>query len=258
MPFVEVNGSPLFYALSRGPENGPAVVLVHGAGGSHVHWPAELRRLPGATVYALDLPGHGRSKGKGRDTVSGYAETVVAFCDALGLTRPVVIGHSMGGAIAQTLALDFPDRISALVLVATGARLRVTAAILDGIVSNFDETVKLIASYLWSRESAPAVMMERLGVQVLRDTGPIVLRGDFVACDRFDVMSRLGEIAVPTLVIGGTADLLTPAKYAHFLAEHIPDARLKIFPNAGHVVMLEHPVEVAQAVQEFLEEIWTS
>ncbi len=258
MPFVEVNGSPLFYALSRGPENGPAVVLVHGAGGSHVHWPAELRRLPGATVYALDLPGHGRSKGKGRDTVAGYAEAVVAFCDALGLTRPVVIGHSMGGAIGQTLALDFPDRISALVLVATGARLRVTAAILDGIVSNFDETVKLIASYLWSRESAPAVMMERLGVQVLRDTGPIVLRGDFVACDRFDVMSRLGEIAVPTLVIGGTADLLTPAKYAHFLAEHIPDARLRIFPDAGHVVMLEHPVEVAQAVQEFLEEIWTS
>ncbi len=258
MPFVEVNGNPLFYALSRGPESGPAVVLIHGAGGSHVHWPAELRRLPGATVYALDLPGHGRSKGKGRDTVSGYAEAVVAFCDALGLTRPVVIGHSMGGAIAQTLALDFPDRISALVLVATGARLRVTAAILDGIVSNFDETVKLIASYLWSRESAPAVMMERLGVQVLRDTGPIVLRGDFVACDRFDVMSRLGEIAVPTLVIGGTADLLTPAKYAHFLAEHIPDARLRIFPDAGHVVMLEHPVEVAQAVQEFLEEIWTS
>ena len=258
MPFVEVNGSPLFYALSRGPENGPAVVLVHGAGGSHIHWPAELRRLPGATVYALDLPGHGRSKGKGRDTVSGYAEAVVAFCDALGLTRPVVIGHSMGGAIGQTLALDFPDRISALVLVATGARLRVTAAILDGIVSNFDETVKLIASYLWSRESAPAVMMERLGGQVLRDTGPIVLRGDFVACDRFDVMSRLGEIAVPTLVIGGTADLLTPAKYAHFLAEHIPDARLRIFPDAGHVVMLEHPVEVAQAVQEFLEEIWTS
>ncbi|MFQ6100276.1 MAG: alpha/beta fold hydrolase [Anaerolineae bacterium] len=250
MPHVEMKGERLFYTVSRGPKESPTLLLVHGAGGSRLHWPGELRRLPDATVYTLDLPGHGRSAGPGCDTIAGYAEAVAAFLDAVGIKRAVFVGHSMGGAIAQALALGLASRVSGLVLVATGARLRVAPAILEGIRSNFEGAVELITRFAWSPEAPPALI--ELGRQALLETGPDVLLGDFIACDRFDVMERLGEIEAPALVIGSTADQLTPVKYARFLVEHISGAHLVVIEGAGHMVMLERPAEVAEAVEEFL------
>jgi pimeloyl-ACP methyl ester carboxylesterase len=209
-----------------------------------------LRRLPGATVYTLDLPGHGRSGGRGRDTVAGYAEVVVAFLDAVGIERAIVVGHSMGGAIAQTLALDSADRVAGLALVATGARLRVAPAILDGIRSDFEQAARLITRFAWSPETPPA-MTER-GRKTLLETDPDVVWGDFAACDRFDAMERLGEIKAPTLIVAGSADQLTPVKYARFLAERILEARCVIVEGAGHMVMLERPAEVTAAVESFI------
>ena len=238
----------LFYTVSRGPVDSPTLVLIHGAGGSRLHWPGELRRLPGATVYTLDLPGHGRSEGQGCDTIAGYAEAVVEFLDTLEVERAIIAGHSMGGAIAQTLALDSPDRVAGLVLVATGARLRVAPAILEGIRSDFEGSVELVTRFAWSPEAPPA--LTELGRQALLETGPDVLLSDFSACDHFDVIGRMGEIEVPTLVITGTADQLTPPRYARFLAEHIPDARLVLVEGAGHMVMLERPAQVAKTVRE--------
>ena len=250
MPDVETARGDLFYTLSRGPEDSPALLLVHGAGGTRLHWPGELRRLSGVTVYTLDLPGHGRSGGTGCDTIEGYVEAVVAFLDAVRVERAVILGHSMGGAIAMTLALDFAGRVSGLVLVATGARLRVAPAILERVRDDFEDSVEIITRFAWSPEAPPA--LTELGRQALLETGPDVLLGDFTACDRFDVMERLGEIRVPTLVIAGTADQLTPPKYARFLAGHTPDAQLVLVEDAGHMVMLERPVETVQAVQDFL------
>jgi len=237
--------------VSRESADSPALILVHGAGGNHLHWPAELRRLHEATVYALDLPGHGRSGGQGCDTIGDYAQAIVEFLNTVGIEQPIIVGHSMGGAIALTLALYFPTRVAGLVLMATGARLRVAPAILDGMRSNFEGSVELITRFAWSPETKPA--LTELGRQALLETGPDVLLGDFSACDRFNVMERLGEIEHPTLVIVGTADQLTPPKYARFLTEHIPDARLVLVEDASHMVMLERPLEVIGAVREFLE-----
>ena len=239
----------MYYTVSKGPQGAPVLVLVHGAGGSRLLWPPQLRRLPGATVYTLDLPGHGRSGGPACDTVTGYAGAIVAFLDELGITRAVIAGHSMGGAIALTLALDFAERVAGLVLVATGARLRVAPAVLDGLHADFAGAVEFLNRLTWS-EISP-VLLER-GRQALLEAGTAVLMNDLTACDRFDVMERLGEIAAPTLVVAGSADLLTPLKYTRFLAERIPGARCEILEGAGHMVMLERPVEVARAVREFL------
>ena len=239
------------YTVSQGPKGSPTLVLVHGAGGNHLHWPAELRRLHEATVYALDLPGHGRSGGQGCDTIGDYAQAIVEFLDTAGIEQPIIVGHSMGGAIALTLALHFPNRVAGLVLMATGARLRVAPAILDGMHSDFEGSVELITRFAWSPETKPA--LTELGRQALLETGPDVLLGDFSACNRFDVMERLGEIEAPTLVIAGTADQLAPPKYARFLTEHIPNARLVLVEDASHMVMLERPLEVTGAVREFLE-----
>lgn len=226
------------------------MLLVHGAGGSRLHWPPELRRLAGATVYTLDLPGHGRSSGSACDTIECYTRTVVAFLESVDADRPIVVGHSMGGAIAQKLALEHSDLISALGLIATGARLRVAPALLESIRDDFDRAVALITRYLWGPEASESLM--ELGRGALKDTGPDVLLSDFQACDGFDVMDRLDQIEIPTLVVGGTADALTPLKYARFLAEHIPDARLLTVEGAGHMVMLEQPGEVGEAVRDFV------
>jgi len=250
MPHAKIAGGTLFYTLSRRPADGPTLVLVHGAGGSRLHWPGELRRLPEAVVYTLDLPGHGRSKGNGCDTITDYAKAVAGFLDAVKVERAIIVGHSMGGAIAQTLALEFADRVTGLVLAATGARLRVASAILEGIQTNFEGAVDLVTRFAWSSK-APSSLTE-LGRRALLETGPDVLLGDFTACNSFDAMERLSEIGSPALVIAGSADQLTPPKYARFLAEHIPHAHLALVEDAGHMVMLERPAEVAKEVRAFL------
>ena len=264
MPFAQLDGlggERIYYARHgvRGVLDGaPALVCVHGAGGSHLSWPAEIRHLPGpasssgetAAVYALDLPGHGRSPGSGYRTIGEYVTVLVAFLDALDLVKAVIVGHSMGGAVALEMALSHPDRVQGLVLIGTGARLRVAPAILQVIGSDFEGAVRLLGDFAYGPDAPEA--LKRLGQQLMADNSPEVLVGDFLACDAFNIMSRLGEIAVPTLVVVGTADRLTPVKYAGFLAQNIPDAQLVQIENAGHMVMLERPQEVGEAVAGFV------
>jgi pimeloyl-ACP methyl ester carboxylesterase len=251
MPYVTVTGERTFYALYQGDVRGKRnLVLVHGAGGSHLDWPAPLRRLRGANVYALDLPGHGRSEGAGRSSIAAYRDFLLAFLDGLGLERVVVIGHSMGGAISLGFALHYPDRLDGLILVGSGARLRVAPAILTGILSDFEATVDLVCDYAFGPGATE--QLKRLGRQRLLKTPPEVLHGDYAACDAFDVMERLGEVRCPTLVIGGTADRLTPPKYSVYLRDHIPGAELVLVDAAGHMVMLEKPEVVNKAISRFV------
>lgn len=251
MSYVTVAGERVFYALYQGDvQSKRNLVLVHGAGGSHLDWPAPLRRLGGANVYDLDLPGHGRSEGTGRSSIAAYRDFLLAFLDALGLEKAIVVGHSMGGGIALDFALNYPDRLAGLILVGSGARLRVAPAILTGILSDFEATVDLVCDYAFGPSATE--QLKRLGRQRLLETPPEVLHGDYSACDAFDVMERLGEVRCPTLVIGGTADKLTPPKYAVYLRDHIPGAELVLVDAAGHMVMLEKPEVVAKAVSKFI------
>jgi pimeloyl-ACP methyl ester carboxylesterase len=174
---------------------------------------------------------------------------VAAFLQAIEVKQAVIAGHSMGGAIALALALDFAELVTGLVLMATGARLRVAPTILRGIRDEFGGTTELITRLAWSSQAPP--QLTKLGHQALIETGPDVLSGDFTACDRFDVTERLGEIETPTLLIAGSADQLTPVKYAQYLAKNISGARLVKVKGAGHMVMLERPKEAAQAVEDF-------
>ncbi len=248
MPFAQIGEQALFYTVNG--RGGPALILIHGAGGNHLHWPAALRRLPGATVYAVDLPGHGRSAGAGRERIEDYAADIVRFMDAVGVPRGVLVGHSMGGAIAQMTALVAPERVAGLVLVGTGARLRVAPVILEGILQDALGTVALITDWAWGPEADPAMVAR--GRQMMARVDPQVVWGDFAACDRFDIRERVGEITAPTLVITGAEDRMTPPKFGQWLAERIPGARFVLVEGAGHMVMLEKPDQVANAVQEFV------
>lgn len=251
MPTITINAEKLFYAEHRGAlQQGPVVVLIHGAGGSHLDWPAELRRLPDVRLLALDLPGHGRSGGAGRDAIGAYRAVVRAFLDALNLAHIVLVGHSMGGAIVQDMALHAPARLAGIVLVATGGRLRVAPELLEALASDPVRAVDWIIAHEYGPD-APEQLV-RLGRARLLETRPEVLQGDYRACNAFDVLTELGRIQLPTLVIGGSADQMTPPKYLSYLADHIPGARLHLIEGSGHMVALEQPAAVAQAVADFL------
>lgn len=249
MPKLTVNGQTLYYA-----ETGvrvPTLVLIHGSGGDHGTWTRQLEGLAHATtVVALDLPGHGASSGDGCDTIAGYVATVRQFLTMLGRGSVVLGGHSLGGAIAQAVALDAPELLRGLVLVGTGARLRVFPQLFEMLARDYAEAVGFVTDHAWS-SSAPAELKEQ-GRKTVSATRPSVTRGDFTACDRFDVMNRLGEIRLPTLVVVGEDDRLTPPKYAEFLTGKIAGARLVRIPRAGHFVSLEQPDEVNRAIGEFL------
>lgn len=248
---MTIAGEKIFYTRHGGGSGERRnLVLVHGAGESHLHWPPGLRRLEGTDVYALDLPGHGRSGGRGRDSIAAYRDLLAAFLDALGLERAVLVGHSMGGAIVLSFALNRPNQLEGMVLVSSGARLKVLPAILDGILSDFDSTVELICSYAYGPEASKELMETRL--EWMKKVHPEALHGDFAACDAFDMMGRLGEIQLPTLAICGTEDKLTPPKYSAYLRDHIPGAQLVLVEEGGHMVMLEQPEEVERAVAKFV------
>lgn len=252
MPYIHVAGEQLFYALVEGDSSRKRnLILVHGAGGDHTHWSAELRRLPRFNVYALDLPGHGRSKGRGRRRVDDYADTVDQFARAVGVGRASLAGHSMGGAIAQTLALRQPPWLVSVVLVGSGARLRVHPLILEGLKADFEAAIDAICQ--WQYGPTISEQLRRKGRQQLLNVDPAVMQGDYGACNVFDVMDQVKEISLPTLILAGSADQLTPPKYGQYLHEQIRGSQLVEIKDAGHMMALEKPIEVAQAVARFLE-----
>jgi pimeloyl-ACP methyl ester carboxylesterase len=230
----------------------PASILIHGSGGTHLHWPPQVRRLAGHRIYALDLPGHGRSEGIGRQRVEDYAQVILDFMKAMKLKAATMIGHSMGSAVALTLALDHPKRVLGLALLGAGARLRVAPAMLEAASSpnTISTAIELVTQYSYSRQTD--ARLKELAAQRMAETRPTVLHGDLLACDAFDVTQRLGKLNLPTLILAGAHDKMTPPASAEYLHEHIPGSGMEVIHDAGHMMMLEQPGQVARALDRFL------
>lgn len=229
----------------------PPLLLIHGSGGTRLDWPASLRRLPGVTVAAIDLPGHGDSAGEPLLSVEAYRARVLEWMDALVIDQAIWAGHSMGSAIALSAALDRPDRVAALVLVGSGGRLRVHPSFLEQVQtdSGLPLAVDVLAAACFGPDSPRQLVAGWRG----RARTSRALRYDLTACDRFDVMDRLADITCPTLIMCGAEDQMTPPKYAAHLAKEIGGSRQELIPGAGHMVMLERPQEVTGSVRGFLE-----
>ena len=251
MPTVKIEEEEIYYThKAAGSERG--FVLIHGSGGDHAHWPESLRTFAKANVYGLDLPGHGRSDGVGCTSIDAYADFITAFVQKLNLDKLTLFGHSLGGAIALCLALQQPDWLDSIVLVGTGARLRVAPGILDNLLMDYENTVDLLCQYAFAPH-APQNMVDTVREGFLR-TPAEVTHGDLSACNRFDVMEELEKISCSTLVVSGTEDRLTPVKYGQYLKDHIPEAEMAVIPEAGHMMALEKSAEFMQAINTFLKQ----
>ncbi|MBM4423311.1 MAG: alpha/beta hydrolase [Chloroflexi bacterium] len=240
---------PIFFTESKGVSKYP-LALIHGAGGTHMSWPRQLRHHAEMRVLAVDLPGHGQSGGESCGSVAEFAAAIARWFDELKIDKAVVAGHSMGGAIAQLFALEYADRLAGMVLVGTGARLKVNPRIVERLKVDREGTLNLIIEWCFGA-GTPAVILDEARKRLLQ-ANPEVLASDYAACNVFDVRDRVSQIKTPTLVIGGADDKMTPEKYSRYLAEQIPGAQLRLFPGAGHMVMLEQADEVTEAMRKFV------
>jgi len=244
----------VYYFLSAREGNPyPPLVLIHGAGGSHLSWGPELRRLTGEDIYALDLPGHGKSGGHGEQALADYAGKIEAWMDAIRLHRAVFAGHSMGGGIAVELALRSPHRTAALVLISSGTTLPVRPDLLETTSnpSTFPSALEILRDLAFSPRANPR--LAELTLQRLAEVRPSVLHNDYLACAAYDAAGAVAKISKPALVVCGADDRLTPLRHSQLLASRIEGAELRVIPGAGHMVTLEKPGEVAEIVGEFLK-----
>ncbi len=241
---------------------GTPLVLIAGLGGKGTSWHPFLESAAVEyRVLTFDNRGTGASPPlPGPIRLRELALDVVRLLDHLHVERAAVVGRSMGGMIAQELALLAPERVSRLVLACTAGR----------------SDPPLAATFrLWSRMAAEGVSPELrhqtsmawcLGQEFRRDESRarayLHVKGaadrprDYAlqaeACAEHDALERIGRVCVPTLVISGTADLLTPPRYARELAGAIPKASLCLIPGAGHLAYLEKPERFAREVLDFL------
>jgi pimeloyl-ACP methyl ester carboxylesterase len=253
MPILHVNGKQISYWIGEsGPSKGKEPILfIHGAGGGQYTWSFQKPFLEKRfNPIVLELPGHGESGGEGEQEIGRYAKHVHDFIKKLNLEKVFLVGHSMGGAITQTLALSTPEVIKGIILVGTGARLKVFPMILEGVKNHFEETVRKITQFSYSRK-APPEMIEQAVADMMR-CRPEVLYGDFLACDRFDVMKEVEKIDRPTLILCGEDDELTPIKYSQYFLVRIKGSSLETFRDAGHMVMMEAAEPFNERIEEFV------
>lgn len=238
-------------------EGRPTLVMIHGAGGNAQVWQNQVVLLDETmNVLALDLPGHGSSRGEAQSTISGYARWLAELLKEVTVDRVFLMGHSMGGAIAQEVAITAPHILRGLILVGTGAQLKVAPRFLEGLSEDFEKTVGTFVGYAYSLETDRSLVEE--GVRRMKAAGADVVRNDFLACDGFDRRDQLDRIHKPTLVLCGREDKLTPPRLAEALRDGIAESLLQTIPGAGHMIMIERHRELNEAVQAFVNRTLSS
>ena len=267
MAFCDIASGKLHFTHNGVKTSGPHLILIHGAGGEVRCWPATWRlagaaqssiglsishdanRITNHSIYAIDLPGHGRSTGPARKTINDLADVIEQFIDAQNLDNVVLVGHSMGGAIALTIAARKNPSVTGQIIVASAAKIGVTDDILNGLKSDFEKTVDFIVKYSFDRASGP--FFPKKAREYTIATGPEATHADFLACSTFDMRAALGEITLPTLVIAAESDRMIPHKHSAGLAEALPNARLESFTACGHYPHLDRTTLVEIPIAKF-------
>ena len=251
----------------------PCIVLSHGVTIDSRVWVKQFVSLPerGVRVVAFDTRGHGESvSGDTGHSIANLGWDVRTVLETLDLHNVILVGHSMGGVAAQAFAVQFPEiartRVRGLVLLSSLAKTQVSATRhLRAVAERASEKLELgrimaspdvglmVARFGFGRE--PVASHVELTRQMLTACPEETSREALQALLGMDLTPDLGRIDVPTLVIGGTADLLTPPAESRRMARLIPGARLVLLERAGHMIMLERTEAFDDLLLEFAREL---
>lgn len=243
----------------------PQLVFVHGSGGSADSWYYQTKELRGAD--ALTLPGHKAALAlppppnspsipeQPCPSIAACADYLADYIAAKGYAAGsvVTVGHSLGGAIVMTHALKRPEQLAGMILVGTGARLRVRPELLAALEHDYPAAVDMLLEGYFGADAGPN-LIRGTRRKLLRLPSTVTLN-DFRLCNDFDAMNEVQHINLPTLLLFGSGDPLTPPKYGEWLREHLPGARLEIIPSQGHMFPLTKPAEVNAKIRGFVAEL---
>jgi len=238
--------------------DGPTLLYLHGSAlniSANVEHAKRYQSL-GFSVMLLSYRGYGRSDGDFPSETKIYQDAEAAW-QYLVTKREiapddiVIYGHSLGGAIAQLYGLKYSNEIRALVLIATGAKLKVPAARLAAYKEMISDRAAW-RKYVEGIYNRIAPEVGQTAIEARIRIGPEVILNDFLCCDRFDILDMVHTIKLPTLVICGSQDEMTPVKFARYLSDKINGAALVIIEGASHWVFMEKPKEVNQAIEAFI------
>jgi len=261
MPKIALNGLQVYFEEQG---FGDVILFLHGLGSCSQDW---LLQMPVFSakfhVIAPDMRGHGRTdKPHGRISIAQLASDVVGLLDTLNVTQTHVVGLSLGGCVAQQMALDDPERIRSLALVNTFARfdpgkpgnaipLAFRMAVL-GLVG-LPTQARFVAARLFPKPGQEP--LRKMAAERIAANDPATYRRLLFAIRAFDVTNRLSEIICPTLVIAGDRDTTVPLRAKRLLAVSIPDARLEIVAGSGHATPIDQPEMFNRLVLNFVESV---
>jgi pimeloyl-ACP methyl ester carboxylesterase len=237
-------------------EGAPSVVLVHGAGMDHTVWALQGRHLVfhGWNALAVDLPGHGRSRGlPPLDSIEAQADFLAGL---IGDGPPAaLVGHSMGALAALATAARHPDRVASLCLLGAALRMPVHPDLLALAAAHDPQAVELMCDWAFGPRGQvggnqhPGGWLQGAARALLRRGDPEVLSVDLVACNAYAAgREHAAAIRCPILVGIGTLDRMTPPKAGHALAAAIPGARTAMLDGIGHMLTVEAPDAAREAI----------
>jgi pimeloyl-ACP methyl ester carboxylesterase len=235
-----------------------SLVFIHGSGSNHSVWSHQYGRMHKKyNIAAINLPGHGHSGGNGEKNVRDYCLWIKKLLAELDWERAVLVGHSLGAAIALQFAISHPEEIAGIVCIGGGIKMPVNPFFMELLQTNPPEMpVKIIDSickYSLAKENRPK-FSDPLRKSISQSKVD-VLYGDLSACNELDLTQETGKISVPALIICGAEDKMTPPDLSRQLTASISKAKLEIVERAGHMVMLERPAEFNASVEKFVASI---
>lgn len=256
MSFINVNGTKTFYRING--EGSHPILFIHGASCNSSLWKFQLDYFGHKwKVIAIDLMGHGNSAisiPPSQISIKQYVDFIDKFLETLNIKDATLIGHSMGGAISIQFCLEHPEKVLSLGLINTGAKLGANPQLLNMLRKDFRKTLTVgLESVLGKSSNKDDTEVRQVIINEMLKTDPSVGLADFEACDVFDSRESLSKIRKPTLIVGGSEDLLTPPWFQRYLHEKIENSILKIIDGAGHFPMVEKSQEFNAILAAFLE-----